>query len=162
MPSASPCRVAAARKQIQRLHQEDGRRTEERDAHADLDLPPRPMDDNADAEPGAGTGSDDHQHQRCRIDRHQLGVDERLGDRRERVADVQRAWHQLHRHHRPQLVGARRRRERPDAERIEEGGYEADDRLERRRRDEPTAYDDDQIEDEKEPEADEEELFSVQ
>ena len=48
------------------------------------------------------------------------GVDERLRDRRQRVADVQRAGNQPIRHQLEELEDGRRRRERADAERVEE------------------------------------------
>ena len=48
------------------------------------------------------------------------GEDERLGDRRQRVADVQRAGDPLVAHHAPLAEDRRRRGERADAERVEE------------------------------------------
>ena len=104
---------------------------------------------------------DDHQHQRRRLHRHELCVDEGLRHHRQGVADVQRARYQLHRHQAPQLIDGGRRRERSDAERIEEIGDEADHQLQRCRHDEPAANQRDGVEDEHSGEADEQDCFSV-
>ena len=96
-------------------------------------VPLRPARDDAGAEPRAGDGGGDHQDQRRHVDLDRDGVDERLRDRRQRVTDVQRAGNQAIRHHLEKLEDGGRRRERADAERVEEIRDEADAEVRRRR-----------------------------
>ena len=89
--------------------------------------------DDARAEPGTGAGGGNEKEQGAKLDADRGDEDDRLHDRRQHVADVERPGNLLIGDQAPELVRGRRLRERSDAERIEEVGDETDGQVQRRR-----------------------------
>ena len=84
-------RDAGRRTDAGQRQQHQRRRADQREAHADLHLPPRQAGDDAGAEPRAEHRGADDGDQRHELDFDDGDVDQRLDQRRQRVADVQRA-----------------------------------------------------------------------
>ena len=119
-------RVAAGREELEVGHREEGRRGRAarcpcRAGRAGAATRPR-----ARAEPRPGDRGGDHGGERRHLDLDDRDEDEGLHDRRNRVADVQRAGICSSRHESLEFEDGGRRRERADAERVEEVRHEAD------------------------------------
>jgi hypothetical protein len=101
-------------------------RDEERDPHGELDRAARQACDDACTEPSAHGGARNRGHQQRGI--HDDGRDEnqRFGHDGRSVADIERARYLFIGDHAPQFVDRRGRRERTNAQRVEESGNESD------------------------------------
>ena len=126
-------RRPARRNQPHHADQHQHRRCRQRATHGELNRASRERGDDAGADPAA-------RHAAGNQDRHLRGIyldhrdeDERLRDHRQRMPDEQRARNEFIRHPTHQPERRRGRGEGADAERVEEVGDEADQRVQRGR-----------------------------
>ena len=125
-------RVAAGREQAEQPSASDQRGgRQQRHAHADLDVAPRPAPRRCRRRATRRPPTPRSARPASSLDLDDRDEDERLRDRRQRVADVERAGDHWSGTSLQRAEHRRRRRERADAERVEEVGDEADRERER-------------------------------
>ncbi len=127
-------RGAARRQPAGQADQHERGGDRQRGSHSQLHRAPLERRDNAGADPGARHAHRNQHRQLPGIHADDADEEQRLRHDRQRMADHHRSRNQLVRHETEESKHGRRRRKRPDTERVEEIGAEPDEQLGNRRR----------------------------